>query len=706
VPDRRSLFFCVVAALLSLIACSEEGSSESRAEPHGRPLPAFSGYTLAGKRFDVASLIGKRAVLFFFNPDVPGAADAARAVVSVARDRAANNFEVVGIGMAADSARLQAFATKQGFDFPVVDDSSSRIAGQLGVPAPLLLVGVDPEGNVSFLLPAVVTDVPDAAGFVEANLRKSMRLPAVGPAVTPALGERPKAPLFTAERLDGGARFELASLRGQPVVLVFFLHTCPHCHAALETLKEQLAQLPEASRPSLVGISVQNKPAAVRARMESDGLDFFPILLDPDFTVARAYGAITGVPDIFLIDAGGSVVARFNGWREDRDPPLIRMWLAKLAGQPVPMLLHSTGYSGNEFCAVCHELEQETWTLTQHAGAFDTLVRHSASTNAECVGCHVVGFGQPGGYTISPPTPYLENVGCESCHGRGGPHLSPGFVKDGHYEGVCVTCHDPTHSLGFDYATFHPRISHAANAQLAALPLAEKQKLLAERGRPRSDLLPQTATYVGSKACAPCHASEYAIWEKSPHAHAVASLEAKGETANGTCLTCHTTAYGRPGGFPEGAVPADHPDLARVGCESCHGPGGDHVGPDAARRGTIVSLEDKCDSCVILQICGTCHDDANDPGFEFEVIDKIEAQRHHGKPPKAARSDGAAGAESLRAGPPKAARSDGAAGAESLRAGPPKAARSDGAAGALPASALVGALEEAFRRADAADEPG
>jgi hypothetical protein len=31
---------------------------------------------------------------------------------------------------------------------------------------------------------------------------------------------------------------------------------------------------------------------------------------------------------------------------------------------------------------------------------------------------------------------------------------------------------------------------------------------------------------------------------------------------------------------------------------------------------------------VILQICGGCHDDANDPGFEFEVLDKIEAQRH------------------------------------------------------------------------------
>jgi hypothetical protein len=31
---------------------------------------------------------------------------------------------------------------------------------------------------------------------------------------------------------------------------------------------------------------------------------------------------------------------------------------------------------------------------------------------------------------------------------------------------------------------------------------------------------------------------------------------------------------------------------------------------------------------VILQICGACHDDVNDPEFRFKVADKINAQRH------------------------------------------------------------------------------
>jgi hypothetical protein len=76
----------------------------------------------------------------------------------------------------------------------------------------------------------------------------------------------------------------------------------------------------------------------------------------------------------------------------------------------------------------------------------------------------------------------------------------------------------------------------------------------------------------------------------------------------------------------------EQPALAGVGCESCHGPGGDHVGEGARRQGTIVKLSDKCGSCVILQVCGSCHDDANDPGFEFEVKAKIIHQRH-GKEP-------------------------------------------------------------------------
>ena len=142
------------------------------------------------------------------------------------------------------------------------------------------------------------------------------------------------------------------------------------------------------------------------------------------------------------------------------------------------------------------------------------------------------------------------------------------------------------------------------------------------------NLLPETAAFVGSDACRECHAKEFETWSENPHAHALASLEKKARSSDPNCLECHTTGYGEEGGFPKGGAAHASADLARVGCESCHGPGANHVAKDAKRIGTIVSLGDKCDSCVILQICGECHDRANDPDFEFEVEERIERQRH------------------------------------------------------------------------------
>lgn len=593
-----------------------------------RPLPAFEGTTLDGQTFSVAQLLGRRTLLFFFRPDAVEAGPAATAVARIARERAAHNFDVIGVALGTGADRARTFASQHALEFPIVDDPAGTIAGRIGLRAAVALIGADAEGYVVFAAGAPPAGATKADEVVEAELREGLRLPAKEAPLAPVLGVRPEAPTFTAERLEGGERFDLAALRGRPVVLMFFLFTCPHCHHALEMLKGELPRIPEAQRPQLVGVSVGGDPASVREKLQADGLDFFPVLLDLDGALRDTYGVVGGVPDTFVIDGAGQIVTRVQGWRDDRDPALMRMWLARIAGQKIPMLLHSTGYSGSDACAVCHEKETDTWLLTRHAHAFDTLVKHGADAKPECVGCHVVGFGQPGGYTISPRTPDFENVGCESCHGRGGPHLSPGFVTAGDYEPACLTCHDQKHSLGFEYASFLPKVSHAANADIASLPLEKRQALLAERSRPRSNLLPSNASYVGSDACRSCHEKEFTTWAASPHGRAMASLEAKGEAGNERCQVCHVTAFDKPGGFPKGAKPADHPDLARVGCETCHGPGGNHIGDGAPRIGTIVSLGDKCDSCVILQICGSCHDQANDPGFEFEVLGKIERQRH------------------------------------------------------------------------------
>ena len=95
--------------------------------------------------------------------------------------------------------------------------------------------------------------------------------------------------------------------------------------------------------------------------------------------------------------------------------------------------------------------------------------------------------------------------------------------------------------------------------------------------------------YVGSNKCRKCHMKEFKSWQESamaksfellkPGAHAEQKTAAKLDpqkdyTQDAKCLPCHTTGYGKPGGFTD---MKKTPDLAGVGCETCHGPGGTYV---------------------------------------------------------------------------------------------------------------------------------
>ena len=145
--------------------------------------------------------------------------------------------------------------------------------------------------------------------------------------------------MFSTNQLDKSEAFDLASLAGKPTVLIFFLHTCPHCHSALDFLKEQLAKFPDDKRPELVAVSVANRPSAVRQMLKERGLESMRVLLDPDGDLTEQYGVFAGCPDIFLIDRSGKIVHRTQGWQDDRDPALNRMMLSKIAGTRIPMFL-------------------------------------------------------------------------------------------------------------------------------------------------------------------------------------------------------------------------------------------------------------------------------------------------------------------------------------------------------------------------------
>jgi hypothetical protein len=124
-----------------------------------------------------------------------------------------------------------------------------------------------------------------------------------------------------------------------------------------------------------------------------------------------------------------------------------------------------------------------------------------------------------------------------------------------------------------------------------------------------------THDYVGAQRCKSCHAAEFALWEKSPHARAFDVLDAEAKKSV-RCLACHTL------------VPDDTQlGLTGVQCESCHG-AGRHYTPEYVMRDAelsgLLGLVAKVDE----RACLRCHTDASPALGAFDFKTKRELIRH------------------------------------------------------------------------------
>jgi hypothetical protein len=81
--------------------------------------------------------------------------------------------------------------------------------------------------------------------------------------------------------------------------------------------------------------------------------------------------------------------------------------------------------------------------------------------------------------------------------------------------------------------------------------------------------------YAGSAACAGCHQGAWRVFQKTKHAQAMSALARAGRDQDPTCVGCHSTGYLLPGGTADVHEAAHR--LRNVGCESCHGPGLEHL---------------------------------------------------------------------------------------------------------------------------------
>lgn len=120
-------------------------------------------------------------------------------------------------------------------------------------------------------------------------------------------------------------------------------------------------------------------------------------------------------------------------------------------------------------------------------------------------------------------------------------------------------------------------------------------------------------SYVGAEACKDCHEENYERFMKhSKKAHTDRSVKIMASDLSPReltqCYECHTTGYGKPGGF---VSYEETPTMAIAGCEVCHGPGKNHV-----ESGDPDDIKGK----LTMADCETCHNEERVKTFDFKPL--------------------------------------------------------------------------------------
>jgi cytochrome c biogenesis protein CcmG, thiol:disulfide interchange protein DsbE len=129
--------------------------------------------------------------------------------------------------------------------------------------------------------------------------------------VVPRLHTGPvPAPPVRLATLDGG-RFDLAQRRGRLVFLDFYATWCAPCRDAIP-----LVQRFKRTHPGVDVVSVDVGEPAALARPFARSFNMMGVALDPDETVAHAFG-VDGFPTVVAVDPHGMVTARWIGFNPD-----------------------------------------------------------------------------------------------------------------------------------------------------------------------------------------------------------------------------------------------------------------------------------------------------------------------------------------------------------------------------------------------------
>lgn len=120
----------------------------------------------------------------------------------------------------------------------------------------------------------------------------------------PKVGAR--APAFSLPRLEGSGKVSLASLRGRTVVLNFFASWCGPCKREAPDLESYWRRY-RGDGVVVLGVDSGDTKSAARSFLSAHGVTY-PIVFDPNETLAYGPYALPGMPVTYVLTRQGRIV--------------------------------------------------------------------------------------------------------------------------------------------------------------------------------------------------------------------------------------------------------------------------------------------------------------------------------------------------------------------------------------------------------------
>jgi len=439
-----------------------------------------------------------------------------------------------------------------------------------------------------------------------------------------AMVDRP-APNFVGDSLTQGGWLALGGLRETPIAILFFHPGGPF---VAELVREftRFGNDRSMAPTRFMGV-VRDSPEVIRQFQSVHGSSL-PILRDPG-SIFRDYG-IGSTPTIVLIDVDHIVRFRLDGFVGAEFRPRLEATAAALRDLP------------GQRAAAARSIRLEYGRYDRLPDLVLTAIDGGMARLAEARGrANVVMFLDSGCSWCGERLARVIGLLDESPPGQSG---AVAVVIDTPDERASRLLRQAGSRLQILIDTRRATVIKLPNIEAPELLLVDDEGFVRYRAprnvdddefiaqlreqlasvlteAPSADAPPPPArlearvAHVGDNACRECHEEQYLQWRTSPHAAAISPLVQADRTGDESCTPCHTTGAGLTAGFGDPLATAS---MTNVQCESCHGPGFDHVSsPQTLRRQTIYGLSGACGTCDLERFCTGCHDADNDPDFDL-----------------------------------------------------------------------------------------